>query len=65
MASSSSSIRVQPARNGAPAATASLDRTGRARSESIRVDIEIGYRVRASNTFYNLVYPFYLLEGRE
>ncbi len=25
--------------------------------------IEIDYRVRATNTFYNLVYPFYLLEG--
>jgi phage baseplate assembly protein W len=30
-----------------------------------RVDIEIGYSVRATNTFYNLVFPFYLLEGRE
>jgi phage baseplate assembly protein W len=30
-----------------------------------RLDIEIHYRVRATNTFYNLVYPFYLLEGRE
>ena len=28
-----------------------------------RLDIEIGYRVRATNTFYNLIYPFYLLEG--
>jgi phage baseplate assembly protein W len=26
--------------------------------------IEIRYRVRATNTFYNLVYPFYLQEGR-
>lgn len=26
--------------------------------------IEIDYRVRATNTFYNLVYPFYLQEGR-
>jgi phage baseplate assembly protein W len=25
--------------------------------------ISIDYRVRATNTFYNLVYPFYLLEG--
>jgi hypothetical protein len=25
--------------------------------------IQIDYRVRATNTFYNLVYPFYLLEG--
>jgi phage baseplate assembly protein W len=29
-----------------------------------RIDITVGYRVRASNTFYNLVYPFCLLEGR-
>ncbi len=25
--------------------------------------IDIRYRVRATNTFYNLVYPFYLTEG--
>lgn len=30
-----------------------------------RIDIDIGYEVRATNTFYNLVYPFYLQEGRE
>jgi hypothetical protein len=30
-----------------------------------RLDIDIRYRVRATNTFYNLVYPFYLREGRE
>lgn len=29
-----------------------------------RLMIDIGYRVRATNTFYNLVYPFYLQEGR-
>lgn len=29
-----------------------------------RLDIEIRYRIRATNTFYNLVYPFYLQEGR-
>jgi phage baseplate assembly protein W len=29
-----------------------------------RIDIEIRYRIRATNTFYNLVYPFYLQEGR-
>jgi phage baseplate assembly protein W len=28
-----------------------------------RLMVEIRYRVRATNTFYNLVYPFYLLEG--
>lgn len=30
-----------------------------------RLMIDIRYRVRATNIFYNLVYPFYLLEGRE
>jgi hypothetical protein len=30
-----------------------------------RLLIDITYRVRASNTFYNLVYPFYLMEGRQ
>ena len=30
-----------------------------------RLLITINYRVRATNTFYNLVYPFYLMEGRE
>jgi phage baseplate assembly protein W len=29
-----------------------------------RLMIDIHYRVRSTNTFYNLVYPFYLLEGR-
>lgn len=28
-----------------------------------RLAIEIAYRVRATNTFYNLVYPFYLMES--
>jgi uncharacterized protein len=28
-----------------------------------RLDVEIGYRIRATNTFYNLVYPFHLIEG--
>jgi phage baseplate assembly protein W len=28
-----------------------------------RMDIAIDYVVRATNTFYNLVYPFYLIEG--
>jgi phage baseplate assembly protein W len=27
--------------------------------------VAVDYRVRATNTFYNLVYPFYLLEGQE
>ncbi|MEZ4447699.1 MAG: GPW/gp25 family protein [Polyangiaceae bacterium] len=29
-----------------------------------RLDITVRYRVRSTNTFYNLVYPFYLREGR-
>ena len=28
-----------------------------------RLMIDVHYRVRATNTFYNLVYPFYLLEA--
>jgi len=28
-----------------------------------RLNIEVTYRIRATNTFYNLVYPFYLQEG--
>lgn len=28
-----------------------------------RLDITIWYRVRATNTFYNLVYPFFVHEG--
>jgi phage baseplate assembly protein W len=27
--------------------------------------LDVRYRVRATNTFYNLVYPFYLTEGRD
>ena len=30
-----------------------------------RLMIDIAYRVRATNTFYNLVYPFYLIEARD
>ena len=30
-----------------------------------RLDVEIIYRVRASNNVHNLVYPFYLDEGRQ
>ena len=29
-----------------------------------RLMIDISYRVRSTNTFYNLVYPFYLTEAR-
>lgn len=28
-----------------------------------RIDVAIGYQVRQTSTFYNLVYPFYLTEG--
>ncbi len=40
-------------------------RAGALDREQGRVDVEIGYSVRSTNTFYNLVFPFYLLEGRE
>jgi Bacteriophage baseplate protein W len=30
-----------------------------------RLMLDVRYRVRATNTFYNLVYPFYLLEGKQ
>jgi phage baseplate assembly protein W len=33
------------------------------RPELGRLRIEVSYTVRATNTFYNLVYPFYLAEG--
>jgi phage baseplate assembly protein W len=29
-----------------------------------RLMLDVHYRVRATNTFYNLVYPFYLMEAR-
>jgi phage baseplate assembly protein W len=28
-----------------------------------RIEITIGYQIRSTNTFYNLVYPFFLHEG--
>ena len=37
--------------------SASADRT------RALLTIDITYRVRTTNTFYNLVYPFYLQEG--
>jgi phage baseplate assembly protein W len=36
-------------------------RQGRAADRELLIDVD--YRVRATNTFYNLVYPFYLLEA--
>jgi uncharacterized protein len=35
-----------------------------ARPEQGLMTIEVRYRVRTTNTFYNLVYPFFLQEGR-
>jgi phage baseplate assembly protein W len=35
------------------------------RSEPQALQVRIDYRVRETNTFYNLVYPFYLREGRQ
>jgi phage baseplate assembly protein W len=32
-------------------------------NERSRVDIRLEYSVRTTNTFYNLVYPFYVREG--
>jgi uncharacterized protein len=29
-----------------------------------RLDIDVSYRIRTTNTFYNLVYPFYVQEGQ-
>lgn len=37
-----------------------VDVAGRGRG---RLDITIGYRIRSSNNFYNLVYPFFVQEG--
>jgi uncharacterized protein len=33
------------------------------RAEQGRIDIVLEYSIRATNTFYNLVYPFYTREG--
>ncbi len=33
------------------------------RASQGRVDVTVGYEVRSTNTFYNLVYPFHLQEG--
>jgi phage baseplate assembly protein W len=33
------------------------------RAEATRIDIVLEYAIRATNTFYNLVYPFYAREG--
>jgi phage baseplate assembly protein W len=31
---------------------------------TMRLDVAVDYQIRSTNTFYNLVYPFYLQEGR-
>jgi len=41
----------------------SIEVTVTSQPGTARLDIAIAYRIRATNTFYNLVYPFYLLEG--
>jgi phage baseplate assembly protein W len=33
--------------------------------EAGRLDVNVSYVVRATNTFYNLVYPLYVQEGRQ
>ena len=35
-----------------------------ARPEQGLISLEVRYRVRTTNTFYNLVYPFFMQEGR-
>lgn len=35
-----------------------------ARPEQGLIALEVRYRVRTTNTFYNLVYPFFMQEGR-
>lgn len=30
-----------------------------------RLDVQVGYRVRSTNAFYNWVYPFYVREAQE
>jgi uncharacterized protein len=35
------------------------------REEPNKLLIRVDYRVRSSNAFHNLVYPFYIKEGRE
>jgi phage baseplate assembly protein W len=63
-------IDVIPGGDGFPAAAGKRNggRVARAPiatpSGGTYLDIEIRYRVRATNTFYNLVYPFYLQEGK-
>ncbi len=32
--------------------------------QQAQLQVGVRYRIRATNTFYNLVYPFYLMEGQ-
>lgn len=41
----------------------SITVTLEARPASGRIDVDVRYRVRTTNTFYNLVYPFYVREA--
>jgi hypothetical protein len=43
----------------------SVTAQGSAQPAQGRLMIDIRYRVRTTNTFYNLVYPFYLQEGEQ
>jgi phage baseplate assembly protein W len=36
-----------------------------AKEEEGFVEIEVQYEIKATNSRYNLVYPFYIIEGRE
>lgn len=40
-----------------------IDVASTAAARAGRIDLTVTYRVRETNTFYNLVYPFYLQEG--
>ncbi|WP_341890345.1 GPW/gp25 family protein [Variovorax sp. YR752] len=43
----------------------SIGVTATAQPSRGQIELELRYRIRATNTFYNLVYPFYLQEGRD
>lgn len=51
-------IRWEPRIDSVVAAVTAEPRLG-------RLTIDVRYRVRSTNTFYNLVYPFYLIEGEQ
>lgn len=41
-----------------------IEVSGAASPSQGRLELVIRYRIRSTNTFYNLVYPFFLQEGR-